>query len=167
VTQNTADASFGQPRFSPDAISQFQVITNRFDATLGRSAGVAVNVQSKTGTNQIHGSAFGYFRNSAFNAGDPILKAQGNPIPITPLSDQQYGGTIGGPIRKREALVLRLIRRRASVQQRYQTTPLLPGSVSSAIPQLLTVNEYLGRVDFQANGKNHIFVRGNGFHIQE
>jgi hypothetical protein len=162
VTQNTADASFGQPRFSPDAISQFQIITNRFDATLGRSAGVAVNVQSKTGTNQIHGSAFGYFRNSAFNAGDPILKAQGNPTPITPLSDQQYGGTVGGPIRKEKLWYF------GSYEGEHQSssvtdTPLLPGSVSSAIPQLLRVNEYLGRVDFQANGKNHIFVRGNGF----
>jgi hypothetical protein len=62
VTQDTADASFGQPRFSPDAISQFQVITNRFDATLGRSSGVYVNVQSKTGTDQIHGTVFAYFR---------------------------------------------------------------------------------------------------------
>jgi hypothetical protein len=162
VTQNTADASFGQPRFSPDAISQFQIITNRFDATLGRSAGVAVNVQSKTGTNQIHGSAFGYFRNSAFNAGDPILKAQGNPTPITPLSDQQYGGTIGGPIRKEKLWYF------GSYEGEHQSssvtdTPLLPGSVSTTIPQLLKVNEYLGRVDFQANNKNHIFVRANGF----
>ena len=76
VTQNTADASFGQPRFSPDAISQFQIITNRFDATVGRSSGIAVNVQSKFGNNQMHGSLFSYFRNDAFNAGDPVLKAQ-------------------------------------------------------------------------------------------
>src|SRR5216683_1870139 len=132
VTQDTADASFGQPRFSPDAISQFQIITNRFDATLGRSSGVYVNVQSKTGTNQIHGSTFGYFRNSAFNAGDPILKAQGNPIPITPLSDQQYGGTIGGPIRKEKLWYF------GSYEGEHQSssvtdTPLLPGSAATAI----------------------------------
>src|SRR5882757_10984163 len=94
VTQDTADASFGQPRFSPDAISQFEIITNRFDATVGRSSGVYTNVQTKSGTNQIHGSAFGYFRNDAFNAADPIAHK------VTALSDQQFGGTFGGPIRK-------------------------------------------------------------------
>src|SRR5258708_12008350 len=91
VTQDTADASFGQPRFSPDAISQLQIITNRFDATLGRSSGVYVNVQSKTGNNVIHASGFGYFRSDAFNAADPIIKK------VTPLSDHQYGGTFAGP----------------------------------------------------------------------
>ncbi len=94
VTQDTADPSFGQPRFSPDAISQFQIITNRFDATLGRSSGLYVNVQSKSGGNDIHGAVFGYFRNDAFNAADPIARQ------VTALSDQQFGGTFGGPIRK-------------------------------------------------------------------
>ena len=73
-SQDSVGSSFGQPHISQDAISQFQIITNRFDATSGRSAGIYVNVQSKTGTNQIHGGAFIYARNSFFNSADPITK---------------------------------------------------------------------------------------------
>ena len=157
VTQNTADASFGQPRFSPDAISQFQIITNRFDATVGRSSGVVVNVQSKSGNNDIHGSVFGYFRNDAFNAADPVAKV------VTPLSDQQFGGTFGGPIRRDKLWYF------GSYEGEHQSSgitdsPLLPGSATNLVfPQTITVNEYLGRVDFLATGKDHIFGRVNGF----
>ncbi len=92
-SQDSVGSSFGQPHISQDAISQFQIITNRFDATSGRSAGIYVNVQSKSGTNQIHGGAFGYFRNSYFNAADPIAKK------VLDFADQQYGGTFGGAIK--------------------------------------------------------------------
>ncbi len=94
LSQDSVGSSFGQPKISQDAISQFQIITNRFDATAGRSAGVYVNVQTKTGTNQIHGTGFGYFRNSFFNASDPITGK------VLPFADEQYGGTVGGPIKK-------------------------------------------------------------------
>jgi hypothetical protein len=156
VTQDTADASFGQPRFSPDAISQFQIITNRFDATLGRSSGVYVNVQSKTGSDQIHGSVFGYFRNDAFNAADPVAHI------VTKLSDQQYGGTFGGPIKTGKLWYF------GSYEGERQSSgvpssPLLPGSVTTVAPQALTVNEYLGRGDWQPSQKDRVFLRGNGF----
>ncbi|MGB7267165.1 MAG: carboxypeptidase-like regulatory domain-containing protein, partial [Terracidiphilus sp.] len=99
LSQDSVGSSFGQPKLSQDAISQFQIITDRFDATAGRSAGVYVNVQTKTGTNQMHGGAFGYFRNSFFNSADPILKAA-NPTAndVIPFADEQYGGTLGGKI---------------------------------------------------------------------
>jgi len=155
VTQDTADASFGQPRFSPDAISQFQVITNRFDATLGRSAGVYVNVQSKSGSNDIHGSIFGYFRNDAFNAADPIVHS------VTALSDQQFGGTFGGPIKKDKLWYF------GSYEGEHQsstvpTTPIAT-NVPIVVPQTITVNEYLGRGDWQPTQKDRLFLRGNGF----
>ena len=155
VTQDTADPSFGQPRFSPDAISQFQIITNRFDATLGRSSGVYVNVQSKSGNDAIHGSLFGYFRSDAFNAADPIAKK------VTQLSDQQYGGTFGGPILKNKLWYF------GSYEGERQssgvtTTPILT-NIPITAPQNIGVNEYLGRGDWQPNDKNHIFLRGNGF----
>jgi hypothetical protein len=155
VTQDTADASFGQPRFSPDAISQFQIITNRFDATLGRSSGVYVNVQSKAGGNDIHGSLFGYFRNDAFNASDPIVHK------VTALSDQQFGGTFGGPIMKDKMWYF------GSYEGEHQsssvpTTPIAT-NIPVVAPQTITVNEYLGRGDWQPTEKDRLFLRGNGF----
>lgn len=156
VTQDTADPSFGEPRFSPDAISQFQIITNRFDATLGRSEGIYVNVQSKIGTNVMHGSVFGYFRNDAFNSADPVIHS------VIPLSDQQYGATVGGPIRHDKLWYF------TSYEGEHQasdapTISLLPGSSAISLPQVLTVNEYLGRADYELNDKNHFIFRGNGF----
>ena len=92
VTQNTAGSGFGQPQYSRDALDQYQIITNRFDATMGRSSGIQINAQTKSGTNQFHGSLYGYFRNDAFNAADPIAQR------VLPFTDQQFGGTVGGPI---------------------------------------------------------------------
>lgn len=94
VTQNSAGDGFGEPQYSQDAIDQFQIITNRFDATLGRSSRIQVNVQTKSGTNQLHGTLYGYFRNSEFNANDSVAHR------LLPFSDQQFGGTVGGPILK-------------------------------------------------------------------
>ena len=68
VTQNNSGAGNGQPRFSQDAIAEFQIITNRFDATQGRSLRIQLNAQTKAGTERFPWHAFGYFRNDKFNA---------------------------------------------------------------------------------------------------
>ena len=91
--QVTANLGTGnQSRYSEDAIGEFQFISNRFDATQGRSSGVQVNVITKSGTNQLNGSFVGNFRNSAWNAVDPVLGTK------VPYKNQQYSGTVGGPI---------------------------------------------------------------------
>ena len=59
---------FGQPRFSRDAIAEFEFVANRFDATQGRSMGVQVNAITKSGTNTFAGTFSGYFRDDRFNA---------------------------------------------------------------------------------------------------
>src|SRR5258708_40051660 len=96
VTQNSAGDGFGEPQYSQDAIDQFQIITNRFDATLGRSSRIQVNVQTKSGSNPFHRPLYGYFRNNDFNASDPVAHK------VLPFSDQQFGGTFGGPILKKK-----------------------------------------------------------------
>ncbi|PYQ86783.1 MAG: hypothetical protein DMG02_24130 [Acidobacteria bacterium] len=83
-----------QARYSKDSIAEFQFIANRFDATQGRSSGVQVNAITKSGTNKPSGSFVGNFRDSKFNAQDPVLHL------VVPYSDQQWSGTFGGPIRK-------------------------------------------------------------------
>ena len=81
-----------QPPFSQEMIAEFQFISNRFDATQGRSQGVQVNVVTKSGTNRLSGSFRANFRDDRFNAEDPVLLRK------VPLSNQQYAGSIGGPI---------------------------------------------------------------------
>src|SRR5258705_542515 len=83
-----------QPRYSKDSIAEFQFISNRFDATQGRSSGVQVNAITKSGTNTPSGSFVGNFRNSKWNQPDPVLHV------VVPYSDQQWSATFGGPIRK-------------------------------------------------------------------
>ena len=83
-----------QARYSKDSIAEFQFIANRFDATQGRSSGVQVNAITKSGTNTPSGTLVGSFRDSKFNAEDPVLHV------VVPYSDQQWAGTFGGPIRK-------------------------------------------------------------------
>lgn len=85
---------------SPDAIQEFKVQTSLYDASYGRGAGANVNVVTKSGSDQIHGDIFEFVRNNKFNANDFFLNAQGAPRPE--LKQNQFGGTIGGPILKRK-----------------------------------------------------------------
>ncbi len=86
-------------RFSQDAIGEFRVISNRFDSEIGGSAGGALSIVTKSGTNDLRGSAFGFFRGKA-------LRAQGAlDLQKNDYSRQQFGGTIGGPIVKDQAHV--------------------------------------------------------------
>lgn len=81
-------------RFSQDAIGEFRVITNRFDTEVGGSAGGALSIVTKSGTNLVKGSLFGFFR-------DDSLRSKGKlELRKNHYSRQQFGGTIGGPIVK-------------------------------------------------------------------
>src|SRR3989441_4982391 len=83
---------------NPDAISEFKIQTSSYDSGYGRNPGANVNVVTKSGTNSFHGSAFEFFRNSALNANTWFRNYQGLPKPL--LNSHQYGGAIGGPIKK-------------------------------------------------------------------
>jgi hypothetical protein len=79
---------------SPDAIAEFRVLTNTFDAEYGRNSGAVVNVVTKSGTNDFHGSTYEFFRNDALNA-----KGFFDTTKLAYLQNQ-FGATLGGPIRK-------------------------------------------------------------------
>jgi hypothetical protein len=81
---------------SPDSIEEFRVISNSFDAEYGRNSGAVVNVVTKSGTNFLHGSFYEFFRNDVLNT----HKFSFTPAPKEPFKQNQFGGTLGGPIKK-------------------------------------------------------------------
>ncbi|WP_321474986.1 TonB-dependent receptor [uncultured Paludibaculum sp.] len=94
--QTSDNLSSYQPNL--EAIAEFKLITNNASAEFGNFQGGIVNVIIKSGTNQLHGSAFEYFRNDKMNANNWGRNWQGTPR--TAIRWNQYGGTIGGPIFK-------------------------------------------------------------------
>ncbi|MGH9467802.1 MAG: carboxypeptidase regulatory-like domain-containing protein, partial [Terriglobales bacterium] len=79
---------------SPDAIAQFQMVTSTMDAQFGRDSGAVINAAIKSGTNQFHGDLFEFFRNTSLNARDFFQTT------ASVFDQNQFGGTIGGPISK-------------------------------------------------------------------
>ena len=86
---------------SPDSIEEFRVLTNTFDAEYGRNSGSVVNVVTKSGTNSLHGNVYEFFRNTVFNAqGYCLAEISGVPCEQPKSNQNQFGGTLGGPIKK-------------------------------------------------------------------
>src|SRR5258708_13602208 len=88
ITQKVAASSFGQPKFSREAIAEFQIITNLFDITQGRSSGIQVQAVSRSGTNKVAGSFYGSFRDSKYQAADPVAGV------VLPFENQQLGAAL-------------------------------------------------------------------------
>ncbi len=80
-----------------DSIAEFRIITNNFDAEYGNYSGGQINVVTKSGTNNIHGNAFEFLRNTALDAKN-YFAAPGSQTPV--YRQNQFGGTLGGPIKK-------------------------------------------------------------------
>ena len=88
-------------QFSEESVQEFQVNQNGFSAEFGRAGGAVINVVTKSGTNDWHGSAFEFFRDEALNSNTPVLTARGAKRPKSQIN--QFGGTFGGPIKRDRA----------------------------------------------------------------
>jgi hypothetical protein len=98
ITDNEAFFSILSVNPSVDAIQEFKVSTNNYSAEFGRAGGGNVQIQIKSGTNQFHGVAFEFLRNSALDASDFFTNLSGGKIP--PFRQNQFGANLGGPIIK-------------------------------------------------------------------
>ncbi|HVR22374.1 MAG TPA: TonB-dependent receptor [Candidatus Polarisedimenticolia bacterium] len=113
--ETSDDAGGVRPTVSQDAVQEFQINRSNYSADLGSATGASINIVSKSGTNNVHGSVYGFFRNDAMDAQNPFSFSQalaagqtfnpaspdstGSPIKDT-LSRQQFGGALGFPIKK-------------------------------------------------------------------
>jgi hypothetical protein len=81
-----------------DAIAETKIALQDYDAESGKATSGVIRVQTKSGSNEIHGSAFYYYRNSDQQARDPFTNKPG--VPLAPANWKQFGGSVGGPIIK-------------------------------------------------------------------
>src|SRR5882672_9374098 len=156
-------------QFSEESVQEFQVNQNGFSAEFGRAGGAVINVVTKSGTNQWHGSAFEYFRDESLNSNTPILTARKAKRPK--LQINQFGGTIGGPIKKDRAFFF------AAFDGQRSTIPNIVDAPNffaqtAAIQTLLAPkmgtynvgrdqNVYMFKTDIRLNSANQLVLRFN------
>jgi outer membrane receptor protein involved in Fe transport len=168
-------------QFSQDAVQEFVVNRNAYSAEYGRAGGAVINVVTKSGTNDFHGSAFEFFRDKSLNANSWANKIVTPPRPKSAFRIHQFGGSLGGPIQKDKAFFfLSYDGQRRQIPN--TITPLsvtLPASVlNSSDPAVraglgivdtknddytLTRDQdvFLAKIDYQATDKHRLSVRYN------
>src|SRR5258707_7780486 len=126
---NVAQASY-VPLPNPDVIQEFKVQTSLYDASQGRNGGGNVNAILKSGTRELHGDAYEYFRNDVLNANEFFLNRQGLARPS--VKQNIFGGSLGGPVVKEKWGYFFL-----NYQGTRQRSGLSPGTfISTTIPTL-------------------------------
>ncbi len=156
-------------QFSIDTVKEFQVNQNGFSAEFGRAAGAVINVVTKSGTNRLTGSAFEYFRDESLNARSPVLVAAGRSRPAGQIN--QFGGTIGGPIKKDKIFFFGAYEGQRSNLPNpvvVRSLPFAPASIQTLLgPKVASYNidrkqdTFLVKFDFNIDEKNQVWVRFN------
>jgi hypothetical protein len=131
---------------SVDAIQEFKVLTGNAEAEYGGGAGTVTNIQLKTGTNALHGDVFEFFRNTAMDARNFFLVA---PVPKQVLKQNQFGGTVGGPIIKDRTFFFFSYEGLRSVEQSANLANVLSvaeenGDFSALLPSTQLFSPYTG-----------------------
>ncbi len=145
-----------QARTALEAVQEFQVLTNQFDAEYGRTSGGIINAITKSGTNEFHGSLFGFFQDSSLNAVSRF--AELNRLEDPEASYKQFGGTIGGPIKKNFAHFFFSYERTNIDEGVVVDIPARPALNASTTEQTRADNTTL-RFDMQPAQKHQIAVR--------
>ena len=144
-------------QFSADAIQEYKVTTSRYSAEFGRSTGGVVNVITKSGTNDIHGTGFLFARDDVLNA-ETFFEKEAD-TGKQPFQQQQFGGTLGGPIKKDVAHFFGSYEyNRRQDYKTVFTNGVLP---SEEGPQLAPFRDHLiaAKADFRLNAANSMIVR--------
>ena len=161
--------------YGVDAVDQFQVVTSGGQAELGRALGGYINVVTKSGTNVLHGNLYDYLRDDKFNAANALTGT------TLPMHQNQYGGSLGGPIARDRTFYFLNVEQRKLDQS--GLTTILPASVS-IINARLTAVGYPGalistgtypspvdstnvhaKIDHQISGADQLSVRYGQYNV--
>ncbi len=142
--------------YSQENIQEFEVITNRYDAEYGRAAGIVINAVTKSGTNQVRGSGFGFFRDSDLGDARNFFTNT-----VQPFHEKQNGLNGGGPIKRDRAFFF------ASYEYQHRDVTAIPrtGFAVFDVPadNGITRHYTTGRVDAQINSAHRFFVRSSKY----
>lgn len=165
--QATGRTGFRPYAFSEDAVQQFQVNTVGYPAEIGRAGGGAINVVTRSGTNEFHGSAFEFYRDRALNANTFVNNRTGARKGAYHFN--QFGGTVGGPIKKDKLFFFGSYDGQRNTANQFLAPNTPPtGAALTALQQFLDPyvvglknNVYLGKVDWNAGANDRVSVRYN------
>jgi Carboxypeptidase regulatory-like domain/TonB dependent receptor/TonB-dependent Receptor Plug Domain len=170
------DAALGSVRavFSQEAVREFQVLTNSYSAEFGKASGGVVNIVTKSGSNDVHGNVFGYFRDDALNSKSHFEQFDvfGNEIQAekSPFRQYQYGGTLGGPIKKDKTFYFLSFERLDTSDSNLVTISEADAAVlngagfevkTGANPFEVKQTQVLAKVDHQWNPNSNLVLRAN------
>jgi hypothetical protein len=158
--------------FSQDAVQEFQVSANGYAAEVGRAGGGVINVITKSGTNDLHGSAFEFFRDKALNANS--WENNRARLPKRNYHFNQFGGNVGGPIVKNKAFFFFAY----DGQRNNEPITVIPGAAApsdalsqqafqslqkyfAAYPRSLNNDVYLGKADLFLSAAQRLSIRYN------
>lgn len=108
---------------NPDAVQEFRVTTNNYSAEYGRFAGGVINIITKSGNNELHGSLFEFLRNTDLNANTWGANS------VTPYHRNQFGGSIGGPIKKNKTFFFGTYSGLRQITTQFLNTAVVPTAV--------------------------------------
>ena len=142
--------------YSQENIQEFEVITNRYDAEYGRAAGVVINAVTKSGTNQIRGSAFTFIRDSDLGDAPNFFTNT-----VQPFSEKQNGVNLGGPIKRDRAFFF------ASYEYQRRAVTAIPktGFAAMDVPASNDISRHYinGRVDLTLGQSQRLFARSSKY----
>jgi hypothetical protein len=150
----------GQARAANESIQEVQVITNQFDAEYGRASGAVINAVTKSGTNQISGSAFDFFTGKRVTARDYFTRVDNRPKPD--VGKTEWGATIGGPIVHNKLFFFGSLERVGQSRNQSGTFPDRPEFNYSNTDNVSAWNTFW-RIDHQVNASNTWALR----HLRE
>ena len=143
---------------NPDALAEFKILTNNYEAEYGRTSGGVINSVIKSGTNNVHGSLFEFFRNTALDSSDYFLTTQNADGSFThhvpDFKRNAFGGTIGFPIKRNKAFFFAsyqgIRRREGQIAPQFET--LSPAERTGDFSELLPGTQLVNPID----GTNYV-----------